>query len=100
MWRRDRFTIPPGDRKIAQLVDQAARYLQASFVVADPRLLADPPPFALTEPVTTDRAGCLRALAAVLSTRGLAVVPLDPDHGIYEIVQRQHEGWAYIKAAR
>lgn len=93
------FTIPPGDLKIAQLVDQAARYLHANFVVADPKLLADPTPFTLTEPVTTDRAGCLRALAAVLSTRGLAVVPLDADHDIYEIVHAWSERGVALQRA-
>lgn len=85
------FTLPPGDLTLAQLVDLTARYLHANFVVADPQLLANPAPMTLTWPVVTDRAGCLRALAAILSTRGLALMPLDPEHGIHEIVSVNSE---------
>lgn len=92
------FTIPPGDLRLDQLLDLAARHLQANFIAADPRLLADARPFTLTQPVTTDRAGCVRAVQAILSTRGIDVVPLDARHGIYELAYGMSERGVALQA--
>jgi hypothetical protein len=77
--------VPPGEQSVQQLVQTVARVAKHS-ILCDEQQLAGAKPIALTEPVTLEAETCEELLCSLLRTRSLALVPVDAERGIYEVI--------------
>jgi len=77
--------LPAGDFTVAELVEATATYLCRNYLY-DPSTLGRAGGFTLQRQVAVDALGSEELLYALLSTRDLAVFPVDELRGIYAIV--------------
>jgi hypothetical protein len=83
------FAIEAGELKLGDLIDRAADYLKRNILVTEQEMMQagqGSNVFKLQQPISTDRDGCEELLTTLLSTRGFAVVPLDEQKGVYEVI--------------
>ena len=95
------FVFEPGVVDVRTLIERCGAYLQCNILLDEAELgggrqqrpaakAADAAPegpfVALQLPVVTDRDGCEELLGSLLWTRGLALVPLDEQKGVYEVL--------------
>lgn len=77
--------VPPGEQSVVQLVQVAARVARRT-ILCDEQQITGAKAIALTEPVTFEPATCEDLLCNLLRTRGLALVPVDAERGIFEVI--------------
>jgi hypothetical protein len=77
--------VPPGELTVQQLVQTVARVAKHS-ILCDEQQIIGAKPIALTEPVTLEAESCEELLCSLLRTRGLALVPVDAERGVYEVI--------------
>ena len=103
------FVFEAGTTDLQELVARCARYLHRNILFDDRELAAvtpqparrggrrqpaaaeaaeevEGPAVTLAQPVVTDAAGCEDLLSSLLWRHGLAIVPLDEDKAVYEVI--------------
>lgn len=81
----ERFVLEPGEHDLLDVLDRAAKYLDRNYIVA-PGEAQQLPPILLQRRITVDRAGCETVLGQLAYARGLALVPRDPELGLWDVV--------------
>jgi hypothetical protein len=79
------FRLAAGTIPVAELVARAAGCLHWR-IVCEAKEIGESAPFRLFEPMQLDAAGCEDVLGAMLSSRGLAVVPMGPNADDFEVL--------------
>jgi hypothetical protein len=83
------FTLEAGELKLGDLIDRAATYLKRNILVTEQEMASTGQGsnvFKLQQPISTDHDGCEELLTSMLYTRGFAVLALDEQKGVYEII--------------
>ncbi len=85
---RPPFVFEAGTLELRELIDSCAAYLQWNILVDDQELGGNGKSLTVTlqQPVATDHQGCEELLGGLLWTRGLALVPIDEDKKVYEVL--------------
>jgi hypothetical protein len=85
---KDGFVLPEGTIDLADLIDSAARYLQRNIFYA-PQELAQAPSgttIVLQRELALDAIGCEEVLGELLYMRGFALLTVNADKNLYEVV--------------
>lgn len=94
--------LPPGEFALPKLVELGAAACGRN-ILWNGREDHDPRPIALTEPVPLAPETAMETLRSLLYTRGLGILPVDPDRGVFEVVsflgQRGHEFERHVAPA-
>jgi len=82
------FTLPEGEVTIDELIDGAAKYLGRNLLYSSQELAAGGNSVSWTfqKQLTVDALGCEEVLYGLLYQKGFAVLPIDVDKQIYEVV--------------
>lgn len=83
------FVLEAGELKIAELLDKSAAYLHWNILWNEQELTAMAAGgsiYKLQQRTETDAAGCEELLASLLSQKGFALVPIDPDRHVHDVV--------------
>ncbi|MBM4063364.1 MAG: hypothetical protein FJ265_20035 [Planctomycetes bacterium] len=85
------FVIDAGELEVTALIDRCATHLRWNIMVNEQELqtagtMPGGPKFRFQQRTETDDAGCEELLANLLYQRGFALLPLDPEKRIYEVV--------------
>jgi hypothetical protein len=86
---KDGFVLPAGDIEIRDLIDASARFLQRNILYRQEELAQAHPPLSFQKELALDAIGCEEVLCQLLYVRGLALLTLDADRGLYEVVSMQ-----------
>lgn len=93
---KDGFVLPAAEIDLDELIGATARYLQRN-IICDPGELAraSGPPLRLQKELALDALGCEEVVSQLLYVRGFALLAIDADRGLYEVVHldgpRQNE---------
>jgi hypothetical protein len=94
---KDGFVLPEGDVMPDELVNAAARFLSRNILV-QPQELANLGVFTFQHRLALDAVGCEELLCELLASRGAALVPIDEQKQVYEVInllgQRRGEAWS------
>lgn len=88
--KRDRFVLEAGTHKVRQLIDDSAVFLGRNYICADVSLQGSPTTeVTLQNRMELDEDGCERVVGQLLYSIGLAIAPLEPEFGVYEVISLQ-----------
>jgi hypothetical protein len=82
---KDGLVLPAGEFTVAELIDAVSTFLCRNYLFDGTEIL-HAQGFSLQRPIALDALGSEEMLYALLSTRDFAVLPLDEQRGIYQIV--------------
>jgi type II secretory pathway component GspD/PulD (secretin) len=96
----DGFVLPAGDIELRELIEAAAYYLQRN-IVSNPDELrrAGGEPLHLQKELAVDALGCEDVLSQMLYMRGFAVIEVDSDKRLYEVIHLQGTRAAEVAAS-
>lgn len=81
------FVVPKGELTLRELIDKAAIYLKRNIFYSPQELAqAGGQPVVFQNELAVDALGCEDLLSQILLMRGLAVLVIDPQKGLYEVV--------------
>ena len=79
------FVLEAGEIEIKDLVDKASSYLGVNILLEPHESVMTSPP-KLQHRIETDADGCRDLLSSLLYRAGLAIVPLDENQGLHEVI--------------
>jgi len=82
---KDGLVLPAGEFTVAELIDSVATFLCRNYLF-DAESVLRAQGFTLQRSIALDALGSEEMLYALLSTRDFAVLPLDEQRGVYQIV--------------
>jgi hypothetical protein len=80
------FTLPEGEITTEELIEAAARFLNRNLLWNAPEINQNNSSFYFQRPLTLDALGCEEVLYSLLYQKGFAVLPLDADKQIFEVI--------------
>lgn len=89
---KDGLVLPAGEFTVAELIEACSAFLCRNYLY-DLDAVSRRDGFVLQRPLALDALGGEELLYALLSTRGLAAVPIDELRGVYQILALDSDPW-------
>ncbi|MCR9246327.1 MAG: hypothetical protein NXI31_14945 [bacterium] len=84
--RPEQLTIPPGKFEVKALLQMIGKFSGQNLICADRTVASGFGPIELVAPLAIKRDDAVATLANVLYPHSLAMLPIDPEKGVYEVV--------------